>query len=288
MTSKMGGIQDHASNKGERSLRIDVLCNDVRRINHLSQKMPKEICSGFKERYGSILDLLFIPVETPVLSALAQFWNSELRCFVLPSLDLVPTIEEYETMIGKSIKQESGVYLYRETYVGAKKAAELIDLPLDRARFEERNATHGWGKTILENHLESLLRQENWGGFSRTLALLIFGLVLLPSTSNMVDQAAIDVFFRYETRGENFIPSVLAETFLSLEICHEKRGGKLRGCPHLLYVWIMSLLFVRDHLGPQSDSLRSFPRTPMEKRKPVEWKKEFSMFNAKGFSWECP
>ncbi|MED6200579.1 hypothetical protein PIB30_086606 [Stylosanthes scabra] len=61
--------------------------------------MTWEAQSAFRRAYGQILDLLLISMETPVLSALSQFWNSSIRAFELPELDIVPTIEEYSVMI---------------------------------------------------------------------------------------------------------------------------------------------------------------------------------------------
>ncbi|KAJ1425316.1 hypothetical protein SESBI_11026 [Sesbania bispinosa] len=63
--------------------------------------------------YGRILDLLDISVKTPVISALAQFWSSDLHCFELPNLDLVPTLEEYMRMARLPIDDGVGVYSYR-------------------------------------------------------------------------------------------------------------------------------------------------------------------------------
>ncbi|KAJ1422752.1 G-patch domain [Sesbania bispinosa] len=90
--------------------------------------MPHDICSKFEKKYGRIKDLLLICLETSVLSALAQFWNSNLRCFELPSLDMVPAIKEYDVMLGLPIKEKAKVYLYRGSYVAKRKAADLIGL----------------------------------------------------------------------------------------------------------------------------------------------------------------
>nr|KYP31586.1 hypothetical protein KK1_048009 [Cajanus cajan] len=63
-----------------------------------------------------------------MLSALAQYWNSDFRCFELPHLDLVPTIEEYELILRLPLKEEAGVYLYKGNYVSRGKIAGLIGL----------------------------------------------------------------------------------------------------------------------------------------------------------------
>ena len=172
-----------------------------------------------------MLDLLAVPMEAPMLSALAQFWNSHLRCFELPNLDTVPTIEEYVTMLGLPINEGSGVYLYKGRYVEENKVMKMIGMQASQVGLERRGSICGFRRTLLEDHLETLAKQGDWGHFNSTLALVIYGLVLFPFTPNMVDQAAMDMFHQYEEQGANPIPAILADTLLSIEICHQKREG---------------------------------------------------------------
>ena len=177
-------------------------------------------------------------MEAPVLSALAQFWNPNLRCFELPSLDLVPTIEEYDIMLKIPLKKNAGVYLYKGSHIGGRKIAKLIDLQINQAESEKK----AWKKSLLEDHLERQAELRNWENFNKTLALLIYGLILFQFRLGMVDQEAMDVFYQYETQGMNPIPAILAETLLSVKICCQNDGGTLRCCSHLLYVWIVTHL----------------------------------------------
>ncbi|KAJ1404778.1 hypothetical protein SESBI_26356 [Sesbania bispinosa] len=133
-----------------RNIRIVVVGNELEKIDELSRLMSKEDRDAFNKRYGRILDLLSIKVKTKSLSALAQFWNTNLRCFELPNFDIVPTIEEYGLM--------------------------------------------------------------------------------------------------YEENGANPIPAILADTFLSMMVCRQKKGGSLRCRSHMSYVWIMTHLYARHPL----------------------------------------
>ncbi|KAJ1377164.1 hypothetical protein SESBI_49160 [Sesbania bispinosa] len=176
----------------------------------------------FNKMYGRILDLLDISVKTPVISALAQFWSSDLHCFELPNLDLVPTIEEYMRMTRLPIDDNIGVYSYRGRYVDERKIAKLIGLHPDQLKFEKRGAIQGLRKSFLEDHLEALAGGGSWHYFNKTLALTIYGLILFPFAPNMVDHAAMDVFAHYETQGLNPVPAILADTLLTLEVCQKK------------------------------------------------------------------
>uniref|UniRef100_A0A151UEB3 DUF7745 domain-containing protein n=1 Tax=Cajanus cajan TaxID=3821 RepID=A0A151UEB3_CAJCA len=178
--------------------------------------MTKEVRSNFQKKYGQILDLLLISIETNMLSSLAQYWNSNFRCFELPHMDLVPTIEEYEIIL--------------------RKIAGLIGLSSQQTELVSKGATQGWNKDLLEDHMISLAEKGDWEHFNKTLALLIYGLVLFPFTMGLIDQAAMDVFFAYETQKKNPVPAILADSLLSLEVCHQKKRGMLRCCNHLLYV----------------------------------------------------
>ncbi|KAJ1423471.1 hypothetical protein SESBI_12409 [Sesbania bispinosa] len=195
---------------------------------------------AFDKMYGRILDLLDISVKTPVISALAQFWSSDLHCFELPNLDLVPTIEEYMRMTRLPIDDNVGVYSYRGRYADERKIAKLIGLHPDQLKFEKRGAIQGLRKSFLEDHLEALAGRGSWHYFNKTLALTIYGLILFPFAPNMVDHAAMDVFAQYETQGLNPVLAILVDTLLTLEVCQKKNGGTLKCCTHLLYVWIIT------------------------------------------------
>ena len=73
--SNMGDNQGCASNDlglGG-SIKVTIVENDLQRIKELQQKMPNEVRKDFEKTYGRILDLLLIPVEESLLSALTQF-----------------------------------------------------------------------------------------------------------------------------------------------------------------------------------------------------------------------
>ncbi|KAJ1438955.1 hypothetical protein SESBI_02729 [Sesbania bispinosa] len=184
-----------------RNIRIVVIGNEFEKIDGLSRLMSKEDRDAFNRRYGRILDLLAIRVKTKSLSALAQFWNTDLRCFELPNLDMVPTIEEYGLMVRLPVKEKEVVYQYKGRYVDEKKIATLIGLLPNQLKFEKRGSILGLRRTLLEDRLKVLAEQGHWKHFKITLALTIYGLILFPFTSDMVDQAAMDVFFQFEENG---------------------------------------------------------------------------------------
>ena len=116
----MEGVQEQTSNECRllKNKNINVVDNYLRKIKEICQRVPKEVFIAFEKVYGPLLELLHVPC-----------WNPSLRCFELPALDLVPTIEEYEKMLGLPIQEKPRVYLYRGNLVPGKRIAEMISLP---------------------------------------------------------------------------------------------------------------------------------------------------------------
>ncbi|KAJ1389934.1 hypothetical protein SESBI_37846 [Sesbania bispinosa] len=137
--------QDNTSNapKPKKSIRITTTDNNLERLVKITKSMSKEMRRDFDKMYGRILDLLDISLETPVISALAQFWSSDLHCFELPNFDLVPTLEEYMRMARLPIDDSVGVYSYRGRYVDERKIAKLIGLHPDQLKLEKRGRYRG-------------------------------------------------------------------------------------------------------------------------------------------------
>ncbi|MBA0788298.1 hypothetical protein Gotri_026870 [Gossypium trilobum] len=49
--------------------------------------------------YGDLPYLLSVKVDKYLFRALAQFWNPGYSCFTFGKVDLVPTMEEYTTLL---------------------------------------------------------------------------------------------------------------------------------------------------------------------------------------------
>ena len=204
----MGDNQGCASNdlRLGGSIKVTIVENDLQRIKELQQKMPNEVRKNFEKTYGRILDLLLIPVEESLLSALTQFWNRRLTCFEFPNMEMVPTIEEYEIMIRRPIAQTPGPYFYRGSHVKEGKIAVFIGLKPELLVSETRGSMRGWKKSVFENHLEALAQRGDWNHFQKTLALLMFGLVLFPILKNLIDRAAMNIFHVVERQRRSFVP----------------------------------------------------------------------------------
>ncbi|MFQ6643284.1 hypothetical protein Gotur_017164, partial [Gossypium turneri] len=70
-------------------------------------------------------------------------------------------------------------------------------------------------------------------------ALSIYGLVVFPKALEHVDEAVSDLFDRLDKRVTP-IPTILVETFRSLNMCRRVGEGRFIGCAQLLLVWFHS------------------------------------------------
>ncbi|KAK8562404.1 hypothetical protein V6N12_010485 [Hibiscus sabdariffa] len=73
--------------------------NDVSGLKAIWDSWGREMKDTFKADYGDIAYLLSVPVDEPLIQALARFWNPTYTCFTFGNIDLTPTIEEYSALI---------------------------------------------------------------------------------------------------------------------------------------------------------------------------------------------
>ncbi|PKI46338.1 hypothetical protein CRG98_033270, partial [Punica granatum] len=69
--------------------------------------------------------------------------------------------------------------------------------------------------------------------------LLVFGTLLFPYLSNLVDGAIAQVVLQ-AVGGHSYVEALLAETVRSLDYVREIRRGRIRGSPHLLQIWLLA------------------------------------------------
>ncbi|MBA0880490.1 hypothetical protein Goshw_002662 [Gossypium schwendimanii] len=99
-------------------------------------------------------------------------------------------------------------------------------------------------------------------------ALSIYGLVVFPKTLGHVDEAIIDLFDLLEKRVTP-VPTILAETFRSLNACRRAREGRFIGCAQLLLAWFHSNFWKFNKV-----SYRVFSESysPLKEIDDIEWR----------------
>ncbi|MBA0756374.1 hypothetical protein Gogos_021442 [Gossypium gossypioides] len=79
-------------------------------------------------------------------------------------------------------------------------------------------------------------------------ALSIYGLVIFPKAVGHIDEAVTDLVNRLDKRVTP-VPTILAETFRSLNVCRRASEGRFVGCAQLLLVWFHSHFWKIDKIS---------------------------------------
>ncbi|MBA0670337.1 hypothetical protein Goklo_025263 [Gossypium klotzschianum] len=79
-------------------------------------------------------------------------------------------------------------------------------------------------------------------------ALSIYGLIIFPWALEHVDEATSDLFDRLDKRVTP-VPTILAETFRSLNACRRAGEGRFIGCVQLLLAWFHSHFWKVDKVS---------------------------------------
>ncbi|XP_004513799.1 uncharacterized protein [Cicer arietinum] len=182
------------------------------------------------------------------VTALAQFYDPPFRCFTFKDFQFAPTLEEFKRIMGYPMKG-SKPYQYMEHYPSLKTIVETFDIPIKEIEDNRTNKDNliGFAIKYLEEKAVKLARDGKSDTFMAVLALIAYEIVLFPSIKDFVDFTAIDIFLAYKHRGENPIPTILADIYYTLDFLHQKEGGLICCCSPVLYVWFVKHIFQDMH-----------------------------------------
>ncbi|KAH1031616.1 hypothetical protein J1N35_043790 [Gossypium stocksii] len=90
--------------------RISVIKNNLQEMKEIWDQWDDEIKQLFYCNYSDFLYLLDIKVDEHLFQALAQYWNPAYNYFTCGKVDLVPTVEEYTTLLHCSNIQTNKAY----------------------------------------------------------------------------------------------------------------------------------------------------------------------------------
>ncbi|MFQ6643282.1 hypothetical protein Gotur_017164 [Gossypium turneri] len=124
-------------------------------------------------------------------------------------------------------------------------------------------------------------------------ALSIYGLVVFPKALEHVDEAVSDLFDRLDKRVTP-IPTILVETFRSLNMCRRVGEGRFIGCAQLLLVWFHSHFWKVEKVSYRVFSenyslLKELVATPRRDDITEEkWMTIFQNLQEKDVEWKAP
>ncbi|KAH1188172.1 hypothetical protein GmHk_U059901 [Glycine max] len=267
---------------GKRFYQVKVKSLDTTSIKELGRLMEPLQMQAFRKTYGKILELTIAEVSIEAIASLTQYYDQPLRCFTFGDFQLVPTIEEFEEILGCPLGGRKP-YLSSGCLPSLSRIATVVKdsaRGLDRIK-QTRNGIAGLPQKYLEDKARGMANQGDWVPFMDVLALLIFGVVLFPNVDGLVDLAAIDAFLAYHHSKESPVVAVLADLFDTFDRRCEKSSARIICCLPALCVWLVSHLFQQDTRHPCP--LLSH-RSCTEKRR-IDWDQLLAGIGGRTISW---
>ncbi|MCI19104.1 hypothetical protein A2U01_0040259, partial [Trifolium medium] len=83
-----------------RTWRFQVKLPDLESLRELSAELTSITRGAFILKYGNILDFLSTNVRAEAITALAQFYDPPMRCFLFQDFQISPTLEEFQRIVG--------------------------------------------------------------------------------------------------------------------------------------------------------------------------------------------
>ncbi|KAL4383767.1 hypothetical protein GQ457_15G016490 [Hibiscus cannabinus] len=219
--------------------RIKVVQNHLPELKMIWERWDGNNKQLFFKKYGDLPYLLDISIDKVLFRALAQFWNPAYNCFTFGSVDLMPTIEEYLSLIKCPRMQIDNPYLKAPSSPAFQRKLSKIT-GKDEQWIAPRIKAKGGTQCIAWKFIQELIQaQREPVKQVDLLALSIYGLVIFPKSLGYIDDAVVELFSSLHA-GVNPVPTMLAETFQSLTACKKAGEGRFIGCAQLLLAWFHS------------------------------------------------
>ncbi|MFQ6664132.1 hypothetical protein Gotur_031344 [Gossypium turneri] len=162
-----GKVEDNAA------VQVCVTQNNLQDLKEIWDQWNDEMKQLFYSNYGDLPYLLDIKVDKHLFRALTQYWNPAYSCFTFGKVDLVPTVEEYTTLL------------------------RCPKVQVDKAYSRAANVPTFLKKLMNITRMNTRKRVD-------VLAFSIYGLVIFPKALGHVDEAVEKVSYR--VFSENYSP----------------------------------------------------------------------------------
>ncbi|KAL1106177.1 hypothetical protein V6Z11_D04G183800 [Gossypium hirsutum] len=245
---------------------INVTQNNLQELKEIWAQWEDEVKQLFYYNYGDLPYLLDINVDEHLFRALAQFWNSAYSCFTFGEVDMVPTVEEYTTLL-RCLRIQVDKVSSRTANVSTftKKLTRITGMSEQwvTARIKQNGENRCIPWRSLRDHI---LAHPDTKKKVDVFALSMYGLVIFPKALGHIDEAVTDLFDQLDRRVTP-VSAILAETFRSLSACRRTGEGRFVGCAQLLLVWFHSHFWKVDKISYQVfsenySSLKELAATP--------------------------
>ncbi|KAG8481967.1 hypothetical protein CXB51_026748 [Gossypium anomalum] len=186
----------------------------------------------FYQNYGDLPYLLDVKVDRYLFRAMVQFWNPAYSCFTFGDVDLVPTLEEYTTLLRcpriqghKAYVRPASLPTFTKKLVTITRMSEQWAVSRVQQKGDSKCISWAVLRDLILTHPDVKKRVD-------VLTLSIYGMVIFLKALGHIDKVVADLFDRL---GKNTpVPTILAETIRSLNACRRAGEGRFIGCAQLL------------------------------------------------------
>ncbi|XP_058775613.1 uncharacterized protein LOC131649886 [Vicia villosa] len=167
-----------------------------------------------------------------------QFYDPLLHCFTYRDFQLVPTLEEFSSILGLPVLDQMP-YTGEEEIPKLEDVAAALHLPRSEIKkaWVNKGEYNGLHIDFLYNQAEILINAASMDALEKVLAFLIYGQVLFPRYDKIVDVIAIKIFI-----SNNPVPTLSGDLLHSIHHRSSKGKGCVLGCAPLLHKWFISHL----------------------------------------------
>ena len=144
----------------KRFYHVKIKSLEVVGLQELGQQMGQLQLQAFYKTYGKIWDLAMIEVSVEAIASLVQYYNQPLRCFTFGDFQLVPTIEEFEEILGCPLGGRKR-YLFSGLHPSMARMTKVVKVlaqELDRVK-QNRNGVVRIPRKHLEEKAKALADQ---------------------------------------------------------------------------------------------------------------------------------
>ncbi|KAG8499708.1 hypothetical protein CXB51_006402 [Gossypium anomalum] len=189
--------------------RINSTQNEFRELRDIWAQWDDEAKQLFYQNYGHLPYLLDVKVDRYLFRAMVQFWNPAYSCFTFGDVDLVPTLEEYTTLLRCPKIQGYKAYVRPASLPTFMKKLVMIT-----------GMSEQW----------AVARVQQKGDSKCVPWAVLWDLISThPDVKKRVDVLALSIY------GMNTpVPVILVETIRSLSVCRRAGEGRFIGCAQLL------------------------------------------------------
>ncbi|XP_058765017.1 uncharacterized protein LOC131638476 [Vicia villosa] len=167
-----------------------------------------------------------------------RFYDPLLHCFTYRDFQLVPTLEEFSSILGLPVLDQMP-YTGEEEIPRLEDVSAALHLPRSDIKKAWVNKGEYTGLPIdfLYSQAEILINAASMDALEKVLAFLIYGQVLIPRYDKIVDVIAIKIFI-----SNNPVPTLVGDLLHSIHHRSSKGKGCVLGCTPLLHKWFISHL----------------------------------------------